>query len=54
MSYRGEESGFQETEAGGDQDPNNWKTGQGANNPTAAYDTAYTSRTSCFLGIQCN
>lgn len=55
MSYRGEESSFQETENGGDQDPNNWTTSPGRPALTETqYATAYGSRSPCFLGIRCN
>jgi hypothetical protein len=44
---------FQETEPGGDADPNNWMTTPGNGSPTPEYHTSYERRGACFLGQKC-
>ncbi|HEX5753173.1 MAG TPA: pilus assembly protein [Archangium sp.] len=50
MSFRGMDSGFQEKENGGDQDPNDWKTTPGAGSRSPEYNSSYSKRQNCFLG----
>lgn len=50
MSFRGQESGFQERENGGDSDPNDWKTTPGKGSRSGEYNTSYSRREPCFLG----
>ena len=53
MSMRGEPSMFVEQENGGDQDPGKWVTTPGAGSPTPEYDSSYSSRSTCWLGLDC-
>ncbi|WNG32795.1 pilus assembly protein [Archangium violaceum] len=53
MSFRGEESDFQESVHQGDQDPNDWRTTPGKKSRSPEYDKAYGRRQPCFLGNAC-
>lgn len=53
MSFRGEDSDFQEHEPGGDSDPNDWRTTPGKKSRSPEYDKAYGNRQRCFLGNSC-
>ncbi|MDY7226187.1 hypothetical protein [Hyalangium rubrum] len=45
---------FEDRENGGDSDPGNWVTTPGTDSPTTEYDSSYSARENCWLGLRCN